>query len=184
MINVFYKLFNKSTFYQGAWQVYLDGGGSGLGSMYVGEDLENEAIDFIAYDPKGVYLELDARGKVDTLFYLTVLSGKAIVNKLLDQLNNIKVSAATVMEVQEYSVTWLENPVNFELPATGVSIDAIGSIIREIFKIQPTNITGEIVLLNEDSVMITIRVLGHQSQTTAGRIKDLDSLLFQLADFS
>ena len=76
--DTFYKLFSKTSFYQSAWEIFFDAGGSGLGTMYIGENLEKEAIDFISYDPKGVYLEINAEGQVDTLIYQTIMSGKAL----------------------------------------------------------------------------------------------------------
>lgn len=79
--DTFYKLFSKSSFYQAAWQVYLNGGGSGLGTMYVGENLEEERIDFVPYTPAGVFIDIDSRGKVDTLFYETLISGRAILQR-------------------------------------------------------------------------------------------------------
>jgi len=79
--NTFYKLFSKSSFYQGAWQVYQDGGGSGLGVMYVGENLEKESIDFVPYSPAGVYIEINDRGVVDTLFYETTMSARSIIER-------------------------------------------------------------------------------------------------------
>ena len=92
--SVFYHIFNQSSFYSGAWQIFTDAGGSGLGQhrnrclyqgkslygvMYVGENLKKQSVDFVPYHPKGCYLATDARGVVDTHFHKFVLSARDIV---------------------------------------------------------------------------------------------------------
>ena len=77
----FYHMFNGSSFYTGAWQVFMDGGGSGLGTMYMGEDLKNQKIDFLAYEPKGIYIATDEKGKIDTNFQRFIYTARDIVKK-------------------------------------------------------------------------------------------------------
>ena len=139
--------------------------------------------------------------------------GRVIVNKLMDQLNHIRITAssevedrqfsaawleessdfelpgagvsikAVLVEDRQFSAAWLEESSDFELPGAGVSMNAILGIMRELFRRQPTRVTGEVVVLKRDSLQVTIRIIAHREQKTSGILRDLDSLLLESAKY-
>lgn len=110
-------------------------------------------------------------------------TGRVIVNKLVDQVRYIESKGGSLMAARQFGAEWLVGSADFELPATGVSMQALLEFIREIFGRQPTRIIGEVVLLEKDSIQVTIRIVDNLQETNVGKLKDLESLLFQSAKY-
>lgn len=78
---VFYHLMSTGNFYSGAWQVFLDSATAGLGSMFMGENLEEKTIDYLPYAPKGSYIATNQRNQVDTYFHHFTLTARDIIDE-------------------------------------------------------------------------------------------------------
>ncbi len=63
-----YSAFQRSNFYESMHEYFGDAAGIGTATLYVEEDIENARIDYLTCHPWEVYIDEDARGRVDTVF--------------------------------------------------------------------------------------------------------------------
>ncbi len=82
--DVFYHIMGTGNFYSAAWQVFLDASQSGLGAMYIGEDLVEKTMNFITYAPKGSYIATNSKNKIDTYFHHFTLTARDIIEEYGD----------------------------------------------------------------------------------------------------
>lgn len=66
--DVLFSAFQRSNFYESMHEYFSDGGSIGTATIYIEEDVENAKIDFLTCHPWEVYIDENARGKVDTVF--------------------------------------------------------------------------------------------------------------------
>ena len=83
--SVFYHIFATGNFYSAVWQVFLDAAYSGLGAMFMTENLLEKTVNFQALAPKGSFIATDHTNKINTYFRHFTLSAKDIVKEYGDK---------------------------------------------------------------------------------------------------
>jgi tetratricopeptide (TPR) repeat protein len=129
--------------------------------------------DVVIIEPFGVPKQLNEKG----------FTGQVLVNKLTDQLNRIATEALLSEQTVQFSAAWLEQSADFDIPATGVSLEVVLDLLREFFGTPPTRIVGELVFFKDDSLDLTTRIAGKQEEVVRGTLNDLDALLVDSAKY-
>lgn len=110
------------------------------------------------------------------------ITGQAVVNKLLDQIEIIKSNADTSYKKLDVKPTSYDSQLEMVIPGSGISLKSLLQNLKTYLGKNQTRISGEIVLSNQ-KLNLTIRVLGKPSKTFSGNLEDLDKLLKDAAEY-
>ncbi len=105
-------------------------------------------------------------------------TGRAIANRLIDQIDYIKTTARTSMERKQFISEWARTQPEIEVPGSGISLKPVLEYIKEFLGKAPLRIVGE-VFLERDSLNVAVRVAGNPSKTIHGGLENLDEMLRQ-----
>lgn len=109
------------------------------------------------------------------------LTGQAIANKFIDQINFIWNRASTTMQSLQFTAAWMETEPEIHVPQGGEFMESILTNIRNYFGDDTIRIIGEVVLHN-DRLHVTTRISGKPAKTYSGQIDELDAVLRQSAE--
>jgi tetratricopeptide (TPR) repeat protein len=110
-------------------------------------------------------------------------TGRALANKLLDQINFIKETTRTARESREFLPADAMASIEVEIAGTGVSLKSVLQYVKEFFGHSPTRIVGEVTLQGDrDQLYLTIRVIGKPSKTISGTLANLNETLLEAAE--
>ncbi len=127
--------------------------------------------DTIIIEPFQVPLDLEKQN----------ITGQAIVNKLIDQIENIKTKADTAYKKFDVSLAIYDFPLEIVIPGSGISLKSLLQNVKNFLGRKQTRITGEVVL--NKKLYLTIRVQGEPSKTFSGELEDLDNIMGQAAQY-
>jgi len=134
-----------------------------------------------------VYKELNKDSVIIEAFQVPMeleknnLTGQAIANKLIDQIENIKANADTSFKKFDVTTVYYDTQLEMVIPGSGISLKSLMNNVKNFLGKNQTRISGE-VLLNK-KLFLTIRVKGEPSKTFSGELDDLDSLLADAAKY-
>ncbi len=129
--------------------------------------------DTVLIEPFEVPKELEEKG----------YTGRAITNRLIDQLNLIYTMATTAtssLEGRKFRIDLPQTPPQMELAVAGISLKFFPLHIKELFGHVAARLVGEVVV-QSDSLYVTTRVSGEPAKTMAGKLENLDKILFKAA---
>ena len=109
------------------------------------------------------------------------ITGQAVVNKLLDEIEDIKAHADTAYKQLDFKPVFYDTQLEIVIPGSGVSLKSLLQNVKSFLGKKQTHISGEIVL--NKKLYLTIRVQGEPSKTFSGELEDLDNLLAQAAQY-
>lgn len=127
--------------------------------------------NFVLIEPFEVPQEFEKKG----------YTGRAITNKLIDQINLIRITGKTSKDIMSIMPIWSNKELKIELPGTGISLNSILQYIKRFFGREQIRIVGEIVIYNK-LMYATIRVSGKPAKTFSGELENLDKILYQAAE--
>ncbi len=104
------------------------------------------------------------------------ITGQAIVNKLLDQIEVIKANADTAYKKLDVKPVVYDSQLEIVIPGSGISLKSVLQNVKNFLGKKQTRISGEVVL-NDQKLYLTIRVLGEPSRTFTGTLSELDDIL-------
>lgn len=108
-------------------------------------------------------------------------TGRVITNKLIDQINFIRINAKAPEERLEVMPVWLQRDVEIVVPGSGVSFNSVVNYIKRSIGHHSNRIIGEVVTHNSQ-LYVTIRISGKSAKTITGEIKNLDETLRRAAE--
>jgi len=104
------------------------------------------------------------------------ITGQAIVNKLIDQIETIKENADTNYQGLDFKPILFDSQLEIVIPGSGISLKSLLMNVKNFLGKKQTRITGEVVL-NNKKLNLTIRVFGEPSKSFSGELDDLDNIL-------
>jgi tetratricopeptide (TPR) repeat protein len=110
------------------------------------------------------------------------ITGQAIVNKLVDQIEIIKANADTTYKKLDVKPTFYDSQLEILIPVSGISLKSLLQNIKNFLGKKQTRISGEVVM-NDKKLILTIRVFGEPSKTFTGSLDDLDDILKEAAQY-
>ncbi len=80
---------------------------------------------------------------------------------------------------------WSQKQLQVKVPGTDIPFTIIHQYLKELFKPQTMQISGEVVLLgtNNRDLKLTIRISGKSEKTISDSLQYFDSLLLQAAEY-
>lgn len=127
--------------------------------------------DTVIIEPFQVPLDLEKQN----------ITGQAIVNKLIDQIEDIKSHADTSYKNFNVTPLFYDTQLEIVIPGSGISLKSLLLNVKNFLGRKQTRITGEVVL--NKKLFLTIRVQGEPSKTFSGEIDDLDNILGEAAKY-
>lgn len=103
------------------------------------------------------------------------ITGQAIANKLIDQIENIKANADTSFKKIDVTTVYYDTQLEMVIPGSGISLKSLMNNVKNFLGKNQMRISGEVVL--NKKLFLTIRVKGSPSKTFSGELDELDSLL-------
>lgn len=131
--------------------------------LLIYKELNKESV---IIEPFQVPLELERQN----------ITGQAIVNKLIDQIEIIKENADTNYQGLDFKPILFDSQLEIVIPGSGISLKSLLQNVKNFLGRKQTRITGEVVL-NNKQLHLTIRVFGEPSKTFSGELDDLDEIL-------
>ena len=122
--------------------------------------------DTVIIEPFQVPLELERQN----------ITGQAIVNKLIDQIEIIKENADTNYQGLDFKPILFDSQLEIVIPGSGISLKSLLQGVKNFLGKKQTRITGEIVM-NNKKLVLTIRVFGEPSKSFSGELDDMDRIL-------
>lgn len=127
--------------------------------------------DTVIIEPFQVPLDLEKQN----------ITGQAIVNKLIDQIEDIKSHADTAYKNFNVTPLFYDTQLEIVIPGSGISLKSLLQNVKNFLGRKQTRITGEVVL--NKKLYLTIRVQGEPSKTFSGELDDLDNILSDAAKY-
>jgi len=124
--------------------------------------------DVVLIEPFEVPEELGKKG----------YTGRAIANRLIDQIDLIKTTAKTSLERKQFIAEWSRTQLDVQVPGAAISLRSFLEYIKEFWGNPPSRIGGEI-FVQSDSLSIVVRGVGNLTKTISGRLENLDEMLRQ-----
>lgn len=137
--------------------------------MLIFKELNKETV---IIDPFQVPLDLEKQN----------ITGQAIVNKLIDQIEIIKEKADTSYKNLDFKPVFFDSQLEIVIPGSGISLKSLLQNFKNFLGKKQTRISGEVVLIG-GKVFLTIRVMGEPSKTYSGEISELDNILKDAAQY-
>lgn len=128
--------------------------------------------DTVMIEPFQVPLDLEKQN----------ITGQALVNKLLDQIEVIKEKADTSYKNLDFKPVFFDSQLEIVIPGSGISLKSLLQNVKNFIGKKQTRISGEI-LLNSGKLFLTVRVLGEPSRTFSGDLSELDKLMEDAAHY-
>ena len=110
------------------------------------------------------------------------ITGQALVNKLLDQIEIIKEKTDTSYNNLDFKPVFFDSQLEIVIPGSGISLKSLLQNFKNFLGKKQTRISGEVVL-NSGKIFLTIRVMGEPSKTFSGEISELDEILKDAAQY-
>jgi tetratricopeptide (TPR) repeat protein len=112
-------------------------------------------------------------------------SGTVVAYRLQDAMNKKRdelkrSSLPGIQAVAAIQLTELQRRPEIEVPAVGLSLNAIIEQLRRIFRIQPRRVSGDIVMIGEQ-LHLTVRITGKPANTFIGDKNDPPEPIIQQA---
>ncbi|MBK8552465.1 MAG: tetratricopeptide repeat protein, partial [Ignavibacteria bacterium] len=109
------------------------------------------------------------------------ITGQAIANKLIDQIENYKSHADTSYKNFDITPVFYDSQLELVIPGSGISMKSLLHNLKIFLGRKQTRISGEVVL--NKKLYLTIRVQGEPSKTFSGELDDLDNILSEAAKY-
>lgn len=110
------------------------------------------------------------------------ITGQAIVNKLLDQIEIINANADTAYKKLDVKPVLFDSQLEIVIPGSGISLKSLLQNVKNFLGKKQTRISGEVVL-NNQILYLTIRVFGEPSKTFSGSLNELDGILKEASQY-
>ncbi|MEO8210329.1 MAG: tetratricopeptide repeat protein, partial [bacterium] len=110
------------------------------------------------------------------------ITGQAIVNKLVDQIELIKANADTAYKKLDVKPVIYDTQLEFVVPVTGISLKSLLQNLKIFLGKKQTRISGEVVM-DGKQLNLTIRVYGEPSKTFTGELNELDDIMKDAAQY-
>ncbi|MCY7363398.1 MAG: hypothetical protein LH629_15225, partial [Ignavibacteria bacterium] len=110
------------------------------------------AKDTVIIEPFQVPLDLEKQN----------ITGQALVNKLMDQIEIIKEKTDTSYKNLDFKPVFFDSQLEIVIPGSGISLKSLLLNFKNFLGKKQTRISGEVVLLN-GKIFLTIRVMGEPS---------------------
>lgn len=110
------------------------------------------------------------------------ITGQAIVNKLLDQIEIINANADTAYKKLDVKPVLFDSQLEIVIPGSGISLKSLLQNVKNFLGKKQTRISGEVVL-NNQKLYLTIRVFGEPSKTFSGSLNELDEILKEASQY-
>lgn len=109
------------------------------------------------------------------------ITGQALANKLIDQIENIKSNADTSYKKFDVTPVYYDSQLEIVIPGSGISLKSLLNNIKIFLGRKQKRISGEVVL--NKKLFLTIRVQGEPSKTFSGELDGLDSIMKEAAQY-
>jgi len=113
-------------------------------------------------------------------------TGRALANKLIDQIELIKNTAGprlpAIIGVENWTFIagWSQSLPEMKVPGSNISLGSFIQFVKEFFGRAPTRIVGE-VFFEKGQLYFTIRLSGKPATTISGKVENIDAVLLQAA---